>query len=96
MILLRDFLNEMQIVKSDMRDYREYLAENVSTVESFNSQYKAAVLNDLMNGDVKVYGDQFIDIFKCVGCRYIIFEKNLEGFYKLNVKTFTVRSNLYI
>ena len=96
MILLRDFLNEMGIEKSEMRDYRKYLAENVSTVESFNSKYKDIVLNDLANSAAEVYGDQFIDIYKCVGCRYIIFEKNLKGIYKLYVKTFTVRSNLYV
>lgn len=91
MIFTSDFLFEMGLSVEDMKDYREYLSRSASSKESFNVQYRAAVLKDRMEEVVKVYENQFIDIFRCAGCRFIIFEKDIEGYYKINVKSFVVK-----
>lgn len=95
MIKTSDFLFEMGLSVEDIKDYREYLSESVGTKESFNLQYRATVMGNLMQGSVKVYGNRFIDIFECRGCRYIIFEKDIEGFYKINVKTFVIKADTF-
>lgn len=95
MIKTSDFLFEMGLSVEDMKDYREYLSESVGTKESFNIEYRDRVMGSLMQGSDKVYGNQFIDIFECRGCRYIIFEKDVEGFYKINVKTFVVKTDTF-
>lgn len=95
MILTSDFLFEMGFSLEDLKEYREYLFESVGSKESFNLQYRASVMGSLMQGSVKVYGNQFIDIFRCAGCRFIIFEKDIEGFYKINVKTFVVKPDTF-
>ena len=91
MIKTSDFLFEMGLSLEDLKEYREYLFESVGSKESFNLQYRAAVLGNYIQEAVKIYGDYFIDIFKCTGYRYAIFEKDSEGFYKINVKTFVVK-----
>lgn len=95
MIKTSDFLFERGLSVEDMKGYREYLSGSAGTKESFNIQYRATVMGRLMQESVKVYGNQFIDIFKCMGCRYIIFEKDIEGFYKINVKTFVVEPDTF-
>lgn len=95
MIFTSDFLFEMGLSVEDMKDYREYLSESTGTKESFNLHYLASVMGSLIQDSVKVYGNQFIDIFECRGYRYIIFEKDIEGFYKINVKTFVVKPDTF-
>lgn len=91
MIFTSDFLFEMGLSVEDMKDYRDYLFGSTGTKESFNLQYRARVMGSLMQGSVKVYGNHFIDIFECRGYRYFIFEKDIEGYYKINVKSFVVK-----
>lgn len=95
MIKTSDFLFEMGLSVEDMKDYREYLFESTGTKESFNLQYRASVMGSLIQGSVKVYGNRFIDIFECRGYRYLIFEKDIEGFYKINVKTFVIKPDTF-
>lgn len=91
MIKTSDFLFEMGISVDDMMDYREYLSRSASSKESFNVQYRAVVLEERMEEAIRVYEDKFIDIFRCAGCRFIIFEKDIKGYYKLYVKSFLVK-----
>lgn len=95
MIKTSDFLFEMGISLEDMKEYRERLFESTDSKESFNLRYRAATFGDYMRGAIKIYGNQFIDIFKCTGCRYVIFEKDIEGFYKINIKTFVVKPDTF-
>lgn len=95
MIKTSDFLFEMGLSLEDLKKYREHLFESASSKESFNVQYRSVVLEDRMGEVVKVYENQFIDVFRCAGCRFIIFEKDIEGYYKLNVKTFVVKPDTF-
>ena len=95
MIKTSDFLFEMGISLEDMKDYREYLSMSASSKESFNVQYRAVVLEDRMEEAVRVYEDKFIDIFRCAGCRFIIFEKDIKGYYRLYVKSFLVKPDTF-
>ena len=95
MIFTSDFLFEMGLSVKDMEDYRECLSRSAGSKNYYNLQYRAAVLGDYMPGAVKVYENQFIDVFECKGYRYIIFEKDIEGFYKINVKSFVVKPDTF-
>ena len=95
MIKTSDFLFEMGLSLKDAEVYRDHLFKIAGSKESYNLLYRDAVLGDSMEVVTKVYGNQFIDIFRCVGCRYVIFEKDDEGFYKINVKSFVVEPDMF-
>lgn len=95
MIRTSDFLFERGLRIEEMEDYRKYLLTSTGTVDKFNLDYRTIVLGDYTQEPTKVYGNLFIDIFACGGCRYVIFEKDNKGFYKLNVKTFVVKPDTF-